>query len=313
MTGSLDIRRTYPADSVIGSYVLPDGWALRTFDRPADSARGSILWLGGRGDIFEKYLECFTEWHDSGWHVSSFDWRGQGGSGRILPDPSVGHIDDFGIWIDDLAAFWADWTARTPGPHIVMGHSMGGHLVLRALIDGRVRPATAVLVAPMLGFAGKIPGWLAALVAGALGKLFPHRQAWKQNERPSSPDASRQAFLTYDDDRYADEIWWKDQKPELGLGPPSWGWMAAAAASYAVIDRPGAIEALRLPIQIIATDGDQLVSPTAIRNAAARMPNGELLMFDKTVAHEVLREVDAVRDVAMARIATFLGEKVLGA
>lgn len=313
MTGSIEIRRSYPADAVVGTYVLPDGWALRTFDRAQDGANGSILWLGGRGDIIEKYLECLADWHGAGWHVSSFDWRGQGGSGRILPDPSVGHIDDFSIWIDDLANFWADWTARTPGPHIVMGHSMGGHLVLRALVEKRIVPDAAVLVAPMLGFVGKIPHWLTARVVRALGNRFPHRKAWKQNERPSPPDASRQGYLTHDDDRYADEIWWKDQKPELGLGPPSWGWMAASMASYAVIDRPGAVEAVRLPVSIVATDGDQLVSPKAIRTAAARLPDGELLIFDKSAAHEVLREVDAVREVGMARIASFFDEKVLQA
>jgi lysophospholipase len=308
MTSPIEIRRSYPADATLGSYALPDGWALRTFDRPAEAAKGSILWLGGRGDIFEKYLECLDAWHAAGWQVSSFDWRGQGGSGRILPDPSVGHIDDFAIWIDDLSAFWADWTARTPGPHVIMGHSMGGHLVLRALVEGRVRPAAAVLVAPMLGFAGNIPGWLAGAVARILGTLLPHRSAWKQNERPSPRDASRQAYLTHDDDRYADEMWWKGHKPELNLGPPSWGWMAAAARSYGVLNRRGAVEALALPVLIVATDGDQLVCPRAIRTAATRLNKGDLLMFDASAAHEVLREVDAVRNAGMARIAGFLAD-----
>ncbi len=314
MTSPIEIRRSYPADATIGAYALADGWVLRTFDRAAGAAvnggRGSILWLGGRGDIIEKYLECLADWHDAGWHVTSFDWRGQGGSGRILPDPSVGHIDDFGIWIDDLAHFWADWTARTPGPHVIMGHSMGGHLVLRALVERRIVPDAAVLVAPMLGFAGKIPYWLTVRVVRALGNRFPHRKAWKQNERPSPPDASRQAYLTNDDDRYADEIWWKEQKPELALGPPSWGWMAASIESYAVIDRRGAVEGVGLPVLIVATDGDQLVSPKAIRTAAARLPDRDLLMFDKTAAHEVLREVDVVRDAGMTRIASFLDEKL---
>jgi lysophospholipase len=52
-----------------------------------------------------------------------------------------------------------------------------------------------------------------------------------------------------------------------------------------------------------------LVSPAAIRRAAARLPHAELLMFEATAAHEVLREVDAVRDVAMNKIADFLDRK----
>lgn len=306
MTGPIALRRSYPDDAIIGRFAAPGDWPLRTFDRPAANARGSVLWLGGRGDIFEKYLESLAAWHDAGWHVTSFDWRGQGGSGRILPDSGIGHIDDFGTWIADLAAFWRDWTARTPAPHIIMGHSMGGHLVLRALVERAVVPAGAVLSAPMLGFAGSIPGWLTGGVARLLGAIAPRARAWKENERPAPPSASRQAFLTYDADRYDDEIWWKEQKPELRMGPPTWGWMAAAVRSFAVIDAPGAVERLEVPVLIVATDGDKLVSPEAIRRTAQRFRNADLLMFGTDVAHEVLREVDAVRDPIMARIAGFL-------
>jgi lysophospholipase len=86
--------------------------------------------------------------------------------------------------------------------------------------------------------------------------------------------------------------------------------MAASIESYAVIDRRGAVEGVGLPVLIVATEGDQLVSPKAIRTAAARLPDRDLLMFDKTAAHEVLREVDAVRDAGMTRIASFLDEKL---
>jgi len=307
VTASPDIRRAYPADAVLGTHVLPDGWTLRTFERPAADPRGSILWLGGRGDIFEKYLESFDEWHGAGWNISSVDWRGQGGSGRVLADaPTVGHIGDFTTWIDDLAAFWAVWKSAHPGPHVLMAHSMGGHLALRAIVERRVDPDAVVLSAPMLGFGGRVPEGVARVVARGLGTLMPKRSAWKQNERPAPADASRQAFLTHDADRYEDELWWRAQKPELKLGPPSWGWMAAAARSHTVIDAGGAVEAIDLPVLIVATDGDQLVSPAAIRQTAARLRKGALLMFGTDVAHEVLRERDEVRNVAMARIGAFL-------
>lgn len=306
MTGSIAIRRSYPADATLSMTPAADGWPLRTFDRPSTGHRGSILWFGGRGDIIEKYLECFAAWHDAGWHVTAVDWRGQGGSGRITDDQWLGHIDDFETWVADLRYFWRAWTARTPGPHVLMGHSMGGHLVLRALVEKAVDPDAAVLSAPMLAFAGRTPKWLASIVAGTLGKLMPTKRAWKYNERPSPPDASRQAFLTHDDDRYADELWWKSEKPDIALGPPSWGWMAAAVRSFDVIDRPGAMEAVKTPVLIVGTDGDRLVSPQAIHDAARRLPHGDLLMLGKSAAHEVLREVDSARDRLMTRITEFL-------
>ena len=302
-------RRAIPDDARFGNFVTPDGWSLRTYGQSARAAaRGSILWLGGRGDIVEKYIEAIDGWAGHGWDVTSFDWRGQGGSGRVGPDPAVGHIDDFATWIDDLATFHADWTSRTPGPHIVMGHSMGGHLLLRALAEKRITPDKAVLVAPMLGFESRgIPQRLAHGVAALMAKLAgAARPAWKHNERPAPPSASREAFLTHDHDRYSDEMWWKDHNPGLAIGPPSWPWLAAAYASMARLAKPGAVEGVMTPVLILCADADQLVSARAIRAYAARLPNARLVRYDSSVAHEILRESDPVRDMALNAIDEFL-------
>ncbi len=308
VTAYPDQRRAWPSDVAVAHAAASDGWPLRVFERVGDGRRGSILWLGGRGDIVEKYLEAFAGWHDDGWHVTSFDWRGQGGSGRTLPDRRVGHIGDFATWIADLAKFWTSWTARTPGPHVVMGHSMGGHLVLRALIEDRIAPDAVILSAPMLGFeSGPLPQWVAARVVALLGRIIGTRLAWSENERPADKRASRAAFLTHDVDRYADEQYWLAHEPSLALGPPSWGWVAAAYRSNAIIAARGAVERVRVPVLTVATLGDRLVSPAAIDRTIGRLPNGELMMFDASVAHEVLREADAVRDAILERISGFLG------
>ena len=67
--------------------------------------------------------------------MTAADWRGQAGSGRLGEDATTGHVEDFQVWLDDLAAFWRDWQASTPGPHVLAAHSMGGHIVLRALVE----------------------------------------------------------------------------------------------------------------------------------------------------------------------------------
>jgi lysophospholipase len=303
-------RRAWPSGVAPQMKPMADGWPVRVFEQPstAEQPRGSILFQGGRGDIIEKYLECFARWHADGWSVTAFDWRGQGGSGRVLADPRVGHISDFAIWVDDYTAFFEEWRATHPAPHIIMGHSMGGHLLLRSLAERRVRPDAAVLVAPMLGFdSGPLPKGLSAwLISMAVrfGKI--EMPAWKANERPAPPWSSRQKYLTHDADRYADEIWWKNAKPELALGPPSFGWLDLANKSCAALAAPGVPEGIDLPILVIGTDGDQLVDPKAIRAVAARLPRCELKMFGKTVAHEILRELDAPRDEALAAIDAFL-------
>ena len=304
-------RRAIPEGTRETQWDAPDGWAVRRIDwpeaTPVGAVRGSILFFPGRGDFYEKYLETLEQWHRSGWRVTAMDWRGQAGSGRLGNDPVTGHVSDFSVWIDDLSAFWAEWKAQTPGPHVLAAHSMGGHLALRAAVEMRVDPDALVLSAPMLGFVGNIPNGVAHAAAKGMCKIGdPARPAWKWSEKPGEVPASRQALLTHDDARYQDELWWREHRPQLVMGPGSWGWVERAYASMDEIFAPGRLEALSIPVMIVATSNDKLVGAAAIEEAARRLPNAELLCFGKEAHHEILRETDAVRDRAMAAIDAFL-------
>jgi lysophospholipase len=309
--GLLD-RRVLPEGMVLDGWHAPDGWLHRRFDWPASvgaAPRGSLLFQAGRADYIEKYIEAAAHWHDRGWHVAGFDWRGQGGSGRMLDDPATGHLTSLDPLVEDLAAFVTDWQARTPAPHVLIGHSMGGHLVLRLLADREVKVDAAVLVAPMLGLnSGRLPDRLGRIIAGAVCRIGrAERRAWEQSELPG-PRRALQRRLTGCVDRHADSAWWKDRRPELGLGPPSWGWIAAAYASIARLDRPGVLEQVALPILLLAPAQDRLVRTAAIRAAAARLPNAELIVAPQG-AHELLREVDAVRIPLFVAIDDFLEKR----
>jgi len=270
--------------------------------------------MPGRGDAYEKYLESFEHWRSRGWQVSAADWRGQAGSGRLGLDEVTGHIDDFALWIADLAAFWREWAAQNPGPHVLVGHSMGGHLALRAVVEEVLDPAPAALVlsAPMLDL---LPENLPPLVKHVYARIRaafgdPRRPAWKWSERPGEIPASRQNLLTHDDARYADEQWWRQQRPELVMGPGSWGWVIGAMRSIWALGRPGMLERVRLPVFLFGTSSDRLVGPRAIARAAARLPDAEILWFGVEAGHEILREVDPVRERALSAIDAFLDRTV---
>ncbi len=304
-------RRAIPADACETLWNAPGGYALRRIDWPGSQGenrpRGSILFFPGRGDNYEKYLETLEQWHRAGWRVTAADWHGQAGSGRLGNDAVTGHVRDFSDWVDDLAEFWTEWKARTPAPHIIAAHSMGGHIALRAVVERRVDPDALVLSAPMLGFVGGIPNLLAHAAAKLMCAIGdPKRPAWKWSEKPGEVPASRQALLTHDDARYQDELWWREHRPELVMGPGSWGWVERAYASMDAIFKPGVLEAVTIPVLIVATSHDKLVSVSAIKEAARRLPKAELLCFGEEAHHEVLRETDAVRDRAMAAIDDFL-------
>jgi lysophospholipase len=303
-------RRTIPADARESTWTAIDDHEIRRIDWPgaADRPRGSILFLPGRGDFYEKYLETLEQWHRHGWRVTASDWRGQAGSGRLGKDPLTGHVESFSIWVDDLAYLWARWVEETPGPHVLAAHSMGGHLVLRALVEKRVTPDAVVLSAPMTGVNGPpLPLGLLRMVGRLMCTIGdPMRPAWKWSEKPGEAPAARMNLLTHDRARYADEQWWRDHRPELVMGPGSWRWVERAYTSWALLEAPGALEGVETPVLIVSTSADRLVSHPANLAAARRLPKGEIMALGAEAAHEVLREIDAVRDPILARIAAFL-------
>ena len=307
-------RRAIPAHAQEALWTAEDGHRLRRIDWPgADgAARGSILFLPGRGDFYEKYLETLEEWHRAGWRVTAADWRGQAGSGRLGKDPVTGHVEDFADWVADLAHFWSAWVKETPGPHVLAAHSMGGHLVMRALIDGAVSPDAVVLSAPMLGMSGPpLPLALLHTVARVMTKVGePTRPAWKWSEKPGEIPARRRDLLTHDGARYADELWWREKRPELVMGPGSWGWVERAYASTRKLEEKGAMEGIETPVLIVSTSSDKLVSHASASRAAGRLPRGELVEFGPEAHHEIFREVPAVRDRALAAVTEFLDRVV---
>lgn len=293
-------------------WAAPDGFSVRRLEwpDPDGDARGSLLFMPGRGDAYEKYLETFEHWRQQGWRVSSADWRGQAGSGRLGNDAVAGHVDDFALWIDDFAALWRDWATGRAGPLVLVGHSMGGHLALRAVAERCLDPMPDALVlsAPMLDV---LPELVPLSIRQALARAMcvigdPRRLAWKWSERPGEVPAFRQGLLTHDDERYADELHWRRARPELAMGPGSWGWVKASLASIRRLEGRGVLESVDLPVHVVATTVDRLVGVRAIRRAVARLPRVDAHWFGDEAAHEILREVDAVRDRALEGIDRFL-------
>jgi len=186
---------------------------------------------------------------------------------------------------------------------------MGGHLVLRAAVEGVVKPDALVLVAPMLGLKtgfGAALGERVARLIGGIGNAM--RPAWKGNEKPGALD-TRQSLLTHDAERYADEIWWQETKPEIVTGPPSWRWVIEAFASTRQLRAESRLKAMHIPTLMLVPMADELVDAKAAIVLAPKLHDCRLLRFGKEAAHEVLREVDSVRNRAIGEIDIFLASR----
>ena len=304
--------REIPEEAIESWWQAADGWDIRRIDwpplNPEKKCRGALLFLAGRGDHYEKYIETLHFWAVQGWRVTSIDWRGQGLSGRLVAGSNAGHIDDFSTWIADLAFFWDKWKSETPGPHIVVAHSMGGHLAMRALAEDAIDPVATILSAPMLSVRSNgLPiSWSHAIARWKVWRGKGEKFAWKEAEKPNSVASLRRKILTHSKRRYEDEMIWWDKRPGVKLGPSSWHWVERAIASTRMLGEAGRLESVQCPILLLAAKADQLVSTRRIIKDHQRLPNSQLLCFGLEAAHELLREVDAVRDRCLETATEFL-------
>ncbi|MGB0922312.1 MAG: alpha/beta fold hydrolase [Alphaproteobacteria bacterium] len=269
------------------------------FDR-GEADKNWLLLLHGRSEFIEKYAEVIIELHARGFDVVTMDWRGQGLSNRPLPDdPMKGHIDDFQTYFDDLDALWAELLVEElsiSSALPVLAHSMGGHISLRyaALNPGKVAKlaATAPMVdLPTMG----LPKWVARGGAKLLCKIRG-AEPYFLGQRPQVPEDFQFALntVTKDEARFSADMAWLKACPQLALGGPTLGWVAAAIASIEETERTDFGPKLSMPILLASARADRVVPCAAHDDLAARLPNGTLLKIEGS-EHEVLRERDAIR------------------
>ncbi|MFZ4687959.1 MAG: alpha/beta hydrolase [Polymorphobacter sp.] len=317
-------RRTLPAGGTCEMRPMRDGWPVRTLFWPgAADGPGSILFLTGRGDFAEKYCEAFHDLVDAGWGVATFDWRGQGLSGRQGITPMHGHSPGFENWLGDLDEL-IDWFhAVLPAPWYGVAHSMGGHLMQRHLAGENAEFTRVVLLSPMLGVSARPLGpWLAARLARlmtALGRGGQYVPGGGPHVKHQS-GSIRQRLLTHDPDRYGDEDWWVQQDQARAIGSVTYGWLDAAFQSLAAIFAPPpgargtgegadarpALQRITTPMLILIPEQDGLVDNDVTRRARALMPYARVEEF-AGAGHELLREADPLRARVLARMLAFLG------
>ena len=286
-----------------------DGTRLRLALWPAeDEARGTVLLFPGRTEYLEKYAEAGAELAAAGWHVLGIDWRGQGSSDRLLPDPRPGHIADFADYQTDVAAMVAAAaTLALPRPWHLLAHSMGGAIGLRALFEG-LEVRRAVFSAPMWGILHRsVPRFAVnGLVGGAvrLGRAGMPAIGSGGSGTFVLDGAFRNNMLTGDGLRWGRMVAEAAAWPDLTLGGASWGWLGAALAEC---DRLAARASPDLPALVSLGSSERIVSPAAIRARVARWPSATL--FDVPGGqHEVLFETPDRRDAFLAATLRFLAE-----
>ena len=278
-----------------------DGLRIRAAIWPCEGARGSVLLFPGRTEYIEKYGRTARELARLGLATLVVDWRGQGLADRMLPDARVGHVVEFPDYQKDVAAVLAlAEVQRLPKPWHLIGHSMGGAIGLRALIEG-LPVATAAFTGPMWGIHMaallKPLGWALPRVATlvGMGTRLPPSTTYDPYVL-SNPFAGN--MLTTDAEMFA---LMQDQlraEPGLALGGPSLIWLREAMSECAWLARQ---PSPRLPCVTFLGGNERIIDTAAVRARMQRWPDGELVVLPGA-EHEVLLEVPATREQLFARL-----------
>lgn len=279
-----------------------DGVRMRTASWAAAAGvpqRGICAIFNGHTEFIEKYGEVIDELAARGFAGATLDWRGQGGSERPLADPLKAYVTDFADYDADLRAFLDEIIlplTQDRRPPIVLAHSMGAHIVLRALHRDPQTFAAAILVAPMLQLeTGDYPDTLVRLLSAGHSR-FGLSQSWVWGMGGREPlhvefDGNR---VTSDRARFARTQNFLAANPGLRLAGPSWGWLDAAYRSMAAMARPGFAESITTPMLIFGAGRDRIVSTAAMRKFAQRLPRGSYIEL-ADAEHEILMENDSIR------------------
>lgn len=292
---------TKPAGFEWGSFER-EGRQIRTGKKLVPDAKGTVIFLTGLNEFTEKYFELARDINNQGLNFVTMDWMGQGGSGRYLEGTNRNYPPSFQAHIDDLNMFVREHVLpETDGPHFLLSHSMGGHIVQRFAAQN---PDTGIigmgLSNPMNNInLRNIPEWVAFPVARAmsqipaLGKLYaPGNKDWEYD--PTDRDPGKDIY-TSDPERGALYMAWTRANEHLRSRGVTFKWVYEAMKSIYKSEKNKELESIEIPVVMgLATD-DKLVPPASILDGAIRLPYSELLVF-KGAEHELLHGTDHDRN-----------------
>lgn len=270
---------------------MADGVVLVRRNWPVEHARHGVLLVHGLGEHSGRYGHVAAWFNRRGLDVRGYDQRGHGrspGARGALHRP-----DDLVV---DLAAIHAEYATRFDRPPLLVGHSMGGLVVARAVLDGHVVPSGLVMSSPALR---SLETRFMQRVARVLARTVPNLPLTRsQHLQWLSHDPAVAAMVEVDalcsrriTPRLADFIF------------------RAGAASIADASR------LDVPTLLLAAGTDHLVDPGGSREFAEADRADDVLTYRAfpDSYHELFNEAEPIRGQVMQTLAAWLQALGLGA
>ena len=232
---------------------------------PEQPAERTLVITHGLAEHMGRYGYVAAAFVDEGWRVIGLELRGHGDS-----EGKRGHVDAWSRYVEDLQAAleFAD------GPCWLLGHSMGGLVVLDLLCSGET-PAVkgAVLTNPLVGVLVEAPAWKLAL-SGILSTLLPSLSL--DNELDPTLISRDKAVV---------EAYVADDKVFRTITPRWYTQMRDAMERVT-----NGVSSCKTPLLMVTSDQDKICSAEAARELMTRYGEGGDEQRYEELFHEVLNE-----------------------
>ena len=304
----------------IERFTAANGIRLRYgFTRPAQ-VRAYVLILQGLGEFIECYEETARELATRNLGCVAFDFRGQGGSGRVMARRNICHIGDLDEYCVDTREVMEHLRQRLGiETDLLLTHSTGGLVGMKMLVADPGTWRSAVMIAPFFGLGG--PDWLtftARFLARGLGRLgfarchlprpgnfsaVPLPRFVARDRQGRAPACSlRPSFhpnnpWTSDDRRYTRNIDYLVRNPRLNIRGISLGWLDAcfrAQTALATEAETLAVDALLPPITMVLAGEERIVDNRKTEAMFSANPRVTITAIP-AARHELLQERDCFR------------------
>jgi len=254
---------------------------------PSGTPKGAVVITHGYAEHCGRYRELAHVIVDAGWVVVTYDLRGHGHS----PGPR-GYIDRFDAYLEDLTQIHkaARALVAPEAPIVLLGHSHGSLITLRALADERPIECTAAIVSsPYLALRLAVPGYK-KLLARVASRVAP---------KLAQPNELKVEQLTSDKQKQQERL---DDKLCLDIATARWFTESSSAQAY-VAEHASRI---KVPTTWLVGGADPIADPVRSRAIAAKVPGAKYHdlvglkheVFNETTRDQVFAEV--VRTLASA-------------
>jgi alpha-beta hydrolase superfamily lysophospholipase len=273
------------ADGSTSWLAMADGQQLFLRDWAPSQARGAVLIVHGLGEHSGRYQRLAQWFNQRGYAVRSYDQRGHGQT-----PGQRGAIRDGDDLLEDLATVYTDYMNGLAHAPLLLGHSMGGLVAMRTVLDGRITPPALLLSSPALRTWE--PVWLQRL-ARRLTRVTPNlplRNGLKF-EKISHEEG---VVIAYRRD------------------PLRTGWITPRLANFIFRAGPACIAdaaKLAIPTLLLVADSDELVDPSGSRSFSKKAASTRQLTtrYFSTLYHELFNEAEPGRSQVLMQLSDWLG------